>query len=199
VLRVEGLAHLPVRGAALFVCNHASYVDVVALLAAIPAEFRFVSKRELGKAPLIGAVIRKAGHLTVDRVDLSRGVADAEAVTRVLRGGTSVSGPRGTDVRRFELSVQLGAFKAAVEARCPVIPIGLRGTRDILPAYRWLPRRGGITVTIGSPITPEQSDWREMVQIRDLARAEVARAAATAAVRGPRCVRKANAISTLPG
>jgi hypothetical protein len=58
-----------------------------------------------------------------------------------------------------------------------VIPIGLRGTRDILPAYRWLPRRGGITVTIGCPITPEKSDWREMVRIRDLARAEIARAA----------------------
>jgi fatty-acyl-CoA synthase len=178
-LRVEGLAHLPARGAALFVCNHASYVDVAALLAAIPAEFRFVAKRELGRAPLIGAVIRKAGHLTVDRVDLSRGVADAEAVTRVLRGGASVLFfPEGTFVRAPGiLPFRLGAFKAAVEARCPVIPIGLRGTRDILPAYRWLPRRGGITVTIGCPITPEKSDWREMVRIRDLARAEVARAA----------------------
>jgi 1-acyl-sn-glycerol-3-phosphate acyltransferase len=58
-----------------------------------------------------------------------------------------------------------------------VIPVGLHGTRDILPAYRWLPRRHRITVTIGAPIPPEKSDWQEMVRIRDLARAEVARAA----------------------
>jgi 1-acyl-sn-glycerol-3-phosphate acyltransferase len=178
-LRVEGLANLPARGAALFVCNHASYVDVVALLAAIPAEFRFVAKRELTGTSLIGTVIRKAGHLTVDRVDLSRGVADAENVTRVLRQGTSfLFFPEGTFVRAPGIMpFRLGAFKAAVDVQCPVIPVGLRGTRDILPAYRWLPRRSPITVTIGAPITPEGTDWREMVRIRDLAREAIARAA----------------------
>jgi 1-acyl-sn-glycerol-3-phosphate acyltransferase len=178
-LRVEGLARLPAHGSVLFVCNHSSYLDVPALLAAIPAEFRFVAKRELARAPLIGAVIRNARHLTVDRVDLSRGVADAEKITGVLRRGTSVLFfPEGTFVRASGiLPFRLGAFKAAVDAQCPVVPVGLHGTRDILPAYRWLPRRAPITVTIGSPITPEKSDWREMVRIRDHARAEVARAA----------------------
>jgi 1-acyl-sn-glycerol-3-phosphate acyltransferase len=178
-LRVDGLGSLPTQGAALLVCNHTSYLDVVALLAAIPIEFRFVAKRELGSAPLIGAVIRKVGHLMVDRVDLSRGVADAEMITTVLRRGTSVLFfPEGTFVETGGIQpFKLGAFKAAVDAQCAVIPIGLRGTRHILPASRWLPRRGSITVTIGSPITPEKSDWREMVRIRDRARAEIARAA----------------------
>jgi 1-acyl-sn-glycerol-3-phosphate acyltransferase len=188
-LRVEGLARLPARGSALFVCNHSSYLDVVALFAAIPTEFRFVAKRELAKAPLIGTVIRKAHHLTVDRVDLSRGVADTENITGVLRAGTSILFfPEGTFVRASGiLPFRLGAFKAAIDARCPIIPVGLRGTRDILPAYRWLPRRGPITVTIGTPITPEKDDWREMVRIRDLARDEVARAAGERRVeeRGP--------------
>ena len=178
-LRVEGLGSLPMQGAALLVCNHTSYLDVVALLAAIPTEFRFVAKRELGAAPLIGAVIRKVGHLMVDRVDLSRGLADAEAVTTVLRSGTSILFfPEGTFVGTAGiLPFKLGAFKAAVDAQCAVIPIGLRGTRHILPASAWLPRPGAIVVIIGSPITPEKSDWREMVRIRDHARAEIARAA----------------------
>ena len=108
-----------------------------------------------------------------------RGVADAANITGVLRDGTSILFfPEGTFVRASGiLPFRLGAFKAAVDARCPVIPVGLRGTRAILPAYRWLPRRGPITVTIGSPITPEKDDWREMVRVRDLARDEVARAA----------------------
>lgn len=72
---------------------------------------------------------------------------------------------------------RLGAFKAAVEAKYPVIPVALRGTRDILPAYTWLPRRGTITVTIGAPIVPERTEWREMVRLRDLARAEIVRGA----------------------
>ena len=178
-LRVEGLGALPTQGAALLVCNHTSYLDVVTLLAAIPIEFRFVAKRELGTAPLIGKVIRKAGHLVVDRADLSRGVADAETVTTVLRRGTSILFfPEGTFVRSAGiLPFKLGAFKAATDAQCAVIPVGLRGTRHILPASAWLPRPGAIVVTIGSPITPEKRDWREMVRIRDRARAEIARAA----------------------
>jgi 1-acyl-sn-glycerol-3-phosphate acyltransferase len=177
-LLVKGLGNLPAHGAALL-CNHTSYLDVVALLAAIPIEFRFVAKRELGDAPLVGTVIRKVGHLMVDRVDLSRGVADAEMITEVLRRGTSVLFfPEGTFVEAPGiLPFRLGAFKAAVDAQCAVIPIGLHGTRDILPASHWLPRPGAIAVTIGPQITPEKSDWREMVRIRDLARAEIARAA----------------------
>jgi 1-acyl-sn-glycerol-3-phosphate acyltransferase len=176
-LRVEGLENLPARGPVLLAANHASYVDAVALLAALPAEFRFVAKRELAAAPLIGAVIRKGGHLTVDRVDLSRGVEDAERVARVLRGGTSLLFfPEGTFVRAPGVrQFRLGAFKAAVEATCPVVPVALRGTRDILPAYAWLPRPGTITVTIGAPIVPAGTAWQEMVRLRDLVRAEIAR------------------------
>jgi 1-acyl-sn-glycerol-3-phosphate acyltransferase len=176
-LRVEGLEHLPRARTALFCSNHASYLDAVALFAAIPAEFRFVAKRELAEAPLIGRVIRKVGHPTVERVDLSRSVADAERVARALREGVSLFFfPEGTFMRApGVLPFKLGAFKAAVEAGCPVVPVALRGTRDVLPANTWLPRRGAVTVTIGAPIVPARSDWQEMVRLRDLVRAEVVR------------------------
>ncbi len=183
-LRVEGLENLPAQGPVLYVANHASYLDVVALFAAISAPFLFVAKRELAGALLIGAVIEKVGHLTVDRVDLSRGVADAERVARVLREGTSLcffpeaTFVRAPGVRQF----RLGAFKAAVEAKCPVVPVALRGTRDILPAYTWLPRPGTITVTIGAPLVPKRGEWREMVRLRDLARAAIVQGSAEASV-----------------
>lgn len=63
---------------------------MVALLAALPPGFRFVAKRELIRAPLVGRVIRKVGHLTVERGQASRSVADAEQMTRALRNGQSV-------------------------------------------------------------------------------------------------------------
>jgi 1-acyl-sn-glycerol-3-phosphate acyltransferase len=176
-IRVEGLENLGATGTAVLAANHASYVDPVALAAALPAEFRFVAKRELAAAPFIGTVIRKVGHLTVERTDLSRSVADAERVTAVLRGGTSLLlFPEGTfDRPPGLLPFKLGAFKAAVEARCPVLPIAVRGTRDILPANTWLLRPGRITVVIGVPIKPEDTGWREMVRLRDAVRAEIAR------------------------
>ena len=49
--------------------------------------------------------------------------------------------------------------------------------RDVLPEGTWLLRRSPIDVTIGSPLVPEAQDWPEMVRLRDLARAAIARGA----------------------
>jgi 1-acyl-sn-glycerol-3-phosphate acyltransferase len=174
-LRVEGIDRLPRAGAVVFAANHSSYLDAVALLAAIPRDFRFVGKRELAAWPLVGTVIRRVGHLTVERADLPRSVEDAGRVSAAIRAGTSlVFFPEGTFLEGPRLlPFRLGAFKAAVEARCPVVPVTISGTRTILPAGAWLPRRGRITITIGAPIVPRQSDWREIVRLRDTTRAEI--------------------------
>jgi 1-acyl-sn-glycerol-3-phosphate acyltransferase len=176
-LQVEGVERLPAAGAVVFAANHASYLDTVALFAAIPRDFRFVGKRELRGWPLGGAVIRRVGHLTVERADPSRSVADAERVSAALRGGTSlVFFPEGTFLEGPRLlPFRLGAFKSAVEAGCPVVPVAIRGTRAILPAGAWLPRRAPITVTLGVPVAPRQSDWREIVRLRDAVRAAIGR------------------------
>jgi fatty-acyl-CoA synthase len=172
-LRLEGAENL--GGTGILAANHSSYLDVVALLAALPVDVRFVAKRELEDTPLVGTVIRKVGHLTVERFDLSRSVADAERVVRALRGGIRLLFfPEGTfTAAPGLLPFRLGAFKAAVEANCPVIPIAILGTREILPAERWLPRRGPVTVSVGRPIQPEGEGWREIVRLRDLARAAI--------------------------
>ncbi|MEX2146865.1 MAG: AMP-binding protein [Candidatus Rokuibacteriota bacterium] len=183
---VRGLEHLP-RASAILVANHASYVDVAVLMAALPISPRFVAKRELLATPIVGAILRKARHLTVDRVDVSRGVADAARVTAAVRAGAVVCVfPEGTFVRPPGLlPFRLGAFKAAVEARCPIVPIAIRGTRAVLAADSRLPRPGRLHVTIGAPIHPAAEGWREMARLRDLARAEIARASREPAMDQP--------------
>jgi 1-acyl-sn-glycerol-3-phosphate acyltransferase len=176
-VRVEGRANLAAPGPFVLAANHSSYLDAVVLLATIPVDFRFVAKRELLSARLVGSVIRKIGHLTVERIDIGRSVADAERVTAALRAGASLLFfPEGT-FRRAPglLPFRLGAFKAAVETARPVIPIAISGTREILPAYRWLPAPGPITVSIGAPVAPQDIGWPEMVRLRDLVRDEIAR------------------------
>ena len=174
-LDVEGIDRLPVAGPVVFAANHSSYLDAVALLAALPRDARFVGKRELGTWPLVGTIMRRVGHLTVERADPSRSVDDAERVSAALRGGTSlVFFPEGTFLEGPRLlPFRLGAFKPAVEAGCPVVPVAIHGTRAILPAGAWLPRRSPITVTLGAPIAPGRSDWREIVRLRDAVRAAI--------------------------
>ena len=176
-IRVEGAEHLQGAGTAVLAANHASYLDVVLLIAALPGQYRFVAKRELLRWPLVGRIIRKAGHLTVERARAPQSVADAARVTEALRSGESVLVfPEGTFVRSPGiLPFRLGAFKAAVETGSPVIPIVLRGTREVLPADAYLPRPGPLTVVVGAPLRPTGTGWPEMVQLRDLTRSWIAR------------------------
>ena len=176
-LRLEGEDHLAVHGPVILAANHSSYVDVVILLAALPLGFRFVAKRELVRTPIVGRVITKVGHLTVERGQSSRSVADADRITRALREGRSVLVfPEGTFVRAPGiLPFRLGGFKSAVETGVPVIPVAIRGAREILPAESWLPVPGPITVAVSAPIAPEGEGWPAMVRLRDLTCAEISR------------------------
>lgn len=186
-LNASGTERLEASAPAVVVANHASYLDAVALLAALPPSFAFafVAKRELLGAPVVGTVIARAGHLVVERADLSQSVADADRATAALRAGTSLLFfPEGTFVRAPGLlPFKLGAFKAAVETGRPVIPVGIVGTRHVFPADAWIPRRGAVTVTVGTAIWPRAGGWPEMVRLRDEARRAVA-AASGEAVRG---------------
>ena len=174
-VRVETSEQLEPSDPVILAANHSSYLDVVALLAALPADVRFVAKQELLSVPVVGTAIRKAGHLTVERGQTSRTVTDAERMAEALRRGHSVLVfPEGTFIRSpGVLPFRLGAFKCAVETGRSVVPIAIRGTRDILPSEAWLPRPGPITVSIGRRMAPEGSGWPAMVRLRDETRAAI--------------------------
>jgi 1-acyl-sn-glycerol-3-phosphate acyltransferase len=57
----------------------------------------------------------------------------------------------------------------------PIIPITIRGTREILPADSWLPAPGPIAVGASAPIVPEGDGWPAIVSLRDRTRAEILR------------------------
>ncbi|MGH9175802.1 MAG: lysophospholipid acyltransferase family protein, partial [Vicinamibacterales bacterium] len=114
-LRVRGIERLQDRGSALLVANHASYLDSVVLMAAIPVDFRFVANSHAVTWPLIGLAIRKVGHLVVDRARLAARHACARAMIETLRQGTSILVfPEGTIQRNGGLlPFQPGAFHVA--------------------------------------------------------------------------------------
>jgi len=173
-LRVDGTENLPATGAILAV-NHSSYVDILILAAAIPGEPRFVAKRELASQRIAGPLLRRLGTLFVERFDLQAGVEDTRVMVEAARAGSRiVAFPEGT-LHRMPglLPFKLGSFLAAAHAGLPVVPIVLRGTRSILRADQWLPRRGSVEMQIGKPIEPRGNDWPAAVYLRDRARLEM--------------------------
>ncbi|MDH3451120.1 MAG: AMP-binding protein, partial [Gammaproteobacteria bacterium] len=176
-LTVRGLEHLP-RSPCVLVANHASYLDGMALFAALPAHFSFVAKREFLDQPVARIYLRGLGAQFVERFDARQSVEDARRLADAVKAGTSLGFfPEGTFRRMAGLGpFRLGAFAAAVAAQVAVLPVAIRGTRALLREGQWLPRRGPIAVTIGSPVfppAPTPDAFAAAVTLRDAARVHI--------------------------
>jgi 1-acyl-sn-glycerol-3-phosphate acyltransferase len=172
-LSVEGVEQLPQEQACVIVTNHASYLDGVMLVAALPIKFSFVAKAELDRQFIPRRFLRRIGAVFVERFDKQRGVADARRTVQTVQAGRSlVFFPEGTFTRMPGLlPFHMGAFVAAAEAGVPVVPVTIRGTRSLLRADSHFPRRGVVRVIVASRILPEGTDWAAAVKLRDAARA----------------------------
>jgi len=150
---VRGLEHLP-TGPCVLVSNHASYLDGVILVAALPRPFVFVAKRELKDQFIARHFLQRLGAEFVERTDLQRSVADAGRLAEAVQQGRSLAVfPEGTFVARPGLlPFHLGAFLAAARAGVPVVPVAISGQRELLPAGRWWPRRVSLQIDVCAPI-----------------------------------------------
>ena len=183
-LTVRGRENLPPEGkSCVFVANHASYLDGFVLAAAIARPFSFIAKAELAGQFLPRFLLARIGTEYVRRLERGDAVADAKRlVERVRTGRNLMYFPEGTLTRAPGLlPFRLGAFEAAVQARVPVVPVVIRGTRSILRDQSWFPRRGAITVTIepaidSAAIAAEAGDpWKAAIKLRDIARERMLR------------------------
>jgi 1-acyl-sn-glycerol-3-phosphate acyltransferase len=176
-LIVQGLEHLPRHEPYIVAVNHASYLDGPLLLAALPVDVSFVAKQELETQFFARVLLRRIGTEFVERFDMQQGIQDTERLLQAVRQGRSlVFFPEGTLIRVPGLQAfRLGAFVVAAQAGVPVVPMGLHGTRTILRADQWFPRRGTVRLTIGAPIRPQGSDWAAAVALRDAVRTHIVR------------------------
>jgi len=158
-LTVSGLERLP-AGQCVLVANHASYLDGVVFSAALPPRFSFIIKREMARVPLAGSLLRRIGAHFVERFNRNRGAADARRVLRNAENGHSlVFFPEGTfSAQPGLLKFHAGAFLTAVRARCPVVPVVVRGTRAAFPPGSYLPQPTSVSVELLAPLAASSSD-----------------------------------------
>jgi 1-acyl-sn-glycerol-3-phosphate acyltransferase len=172
-LRVDGLEHLP-AGPAIFVANHASYVDAIVLAAALPIPASFVAKQELAAHPFAGPLLRRLGTVFVERFDARQGVDDVRRLAAGIDARPLFFFAEGTFTRQPGLHpFRLGAFQIAVQNGLAVTPVALAGTREILRDGSWLPRRGAVRVTLCAPIAVVGEGWQAALQLRAATRAAI--------------------------
>jgi len=154
-IKVRGSENLERARAYVYMANHCSLVDIPAMFAYLPYQFKIMAKKELFYVPFMGWHLWTAGNFPVDRSDPRRTARSLRNVVDGVRAGKSLAVfPEGTRSPDGELGeFKPGSFKIALRAGVPVVPIAIRGTHQVLPKHSLVPRPGKVEVIIGSPIS----------------------------------------------
>jgi 1-acyl-sn-glycerol-3-phosphate acyltransferase len=153
-VRVEGLERISAEASYVFVSNHLSYMDTPLVVAHIPAQFRFLAKKGLFKVPFIGYHLKRAGHIPVPRGDARASLRTMSEAARIVRerGVSVLVFPEGGRAPGAMREFKAGAAYIAIKAGVPAVPVGIVGTRQILPMDSLLVRGGEVRLRIGEPI-----------------------------------------------
>ena len=153
-VRVEGLEKLDPRRNYVFVANHGSYMDIPALLARLPFQFRFFAKKGLYQIPFLGWHLKRAGHLQVDRSNARNSLKSMSAGARIVaeRGISVLLFPEGGRTKAGLRDFKEGAAYIAIKAGVPLAPIAIVGMRDLLPMGSGHIRSGRTVLRVGEPI-----------------------------------------------
>jgi len=158
-VRVEGLEHIPRRGAVILAANHISNADPVVAGAWITGalgrrRMHWLGKRELFGWPVVGWMAAHGGVHPVDR-----GTADVEAfrlATRILEAGyVLLVFPEGTRSPTGELGeAKDGLAMLAMRTGAEVVPVAINNTDSVWKKGQTLPTpfpRRTVTVRLGAP------------------------------------------------
>ncbi len=156
----------------VFVSNHASYLDSLLLVAALPKDVSFVAKRELAQSFMIGRLLERLGCVFVERFEQQAASAGAdELLGRLAAGESLLVFAEGTFVRAPGLlPFHMGAFTTAATAGVAIVPVALCGTRDMLPDETHVPRPAALAISIGEALIAADAGWQSAVELRRRAR-----------------------------
>lgn len=175
-LVVTGQEHLQKGKHYIVVANHQSLLDILAVCAALPTNFKFLAKRELFQIPFMGWAMAVAGYIPVDRASHKSGREAMQRITRVLDKGVSVllfpEGTRSPDGKIH--AFKMGAFKLARDNKVEILPVVVDGTGQALPKKSWLiKKKSTFIVSIGKPVSLEDFADSSMDEAKEKIRHEM--------------------------
>ncbi|HEY7726424.1 MAG TPA: lysophospholipid acyltransferase family protein [Anaeromyxobacteraceae bacterium] len=172
-IRIEGKFPAD-RRAYVVVSNHQSMLDIF-MLSRIPREMKWMAKAELFRIPWVGWMFRIAGDIPVRRGDAASGRRALERAAAYLRSGMHVMlFPEGTRSRDGKLlPFKPGAFKLAISAGAPVLPVALDGAGAGMPKGSPWVRPARAWARILEPVETSGMTEDDVDRLADVVRARI--------------------------
>lgn len=156
-IRIEGRKKALKSTPYVIISNHQSILDIL-LINCLRYRFKWISKIENMKLPILGWYLRMADYITVDRGNKESKEEMLEKAYRCLKDGTSIMMfPEGTRSVNCEIGFfKRGAFQLALDAHVPILPIVLDGSGGVLPKHGLIFTTGHkIRIKVFDPVMPE--------------------------------------------
>ncbi|MBX7052172.1 MAG: 1-acyl-sn-glycerol-3-phosphate acyltransferase [Flavobacteriales bacterium] len=153
-VKIHGAENIDPTKARIYVANHESHYDIVALSRVMPIGLFFIAKKELSKVPVMGQYMRYIGHIFVDRGNKEAAKKSMIAAAEKIKSGRNViSFPEGTRSKTGEIGIfKRGSFVIAKEGGIDIVPIAIKGSREVLKSGTYSIFPGTIHVYIGDVI-----------------------------------------------
>lgn len=155
---VDGVEDLPGYGPFLYMPNHLSNLDIIAMTPSLRGDIRFIAKKSLRWVPFFGWALAASGAVFIDRARRPRAIAKLGVASANMRAGaTAVIFPEGTRSRDgFMHEFKRGPFHLAIDAGIPIVPVGVIGTERLWPVGSLWIRSGEVRIRYGRPLAIEE-------------------------------------------
>lgn len=164
---VQGLEHIDPTAPYIYMVNHQSMFDILALLGYLPVQFRWLAKKELFEIPIFGYSMARVGYISIDRSDRRSAIKSLqEAARKIAQGVSVVVFPEGTRSEDGQLKAfKKGGFYLAIDSGQPIIPIVLSGSHEVMPKGSLRIKPGRIVLSINPPVltTPYQGRTKDVL------------------------------------
>lgn len=125
---IHGAENLPEKDGFIFYPNHQGLYDVLAIIEACPRPFSVVMKKEVQDIPFLKQVFACMKAYAIDRDDVRQAMDVIVQVSKdVMQGRNFLIFAEGTRSKNENklLEFKGGSFKAAMRAKCPIVPVAL--------------------------------------------------------------------------
>ena len=172
---VKGLENVPTDRPVVYISNHQSIYDIVVTYSRLPGLTGFIAKQSILKVPILGYLMKRLYSLGLDRSNIRDGLKVILTAIDEVKNGISIfiypEGTRSKDEQVHEFHA--GSFKVATKAKAPVIPVAVKGTRNILEYHFPNIKKSDVTLVFGKPIETASMSREELKELPDRVREEI--------------------------